>query len=96
MALLNVTHKPVGAKARQFDGSLEAMLDILNARPKHNISVALRFDAEGNFNGLDVAGGPTGAAISLSVGDWAIFPTDESLPPFSLPNAQATGDWQAA
>lgn len=93
MALLPVTHKPTAAQARQFDGSLEAFLDILSARPKQGVSVQLGFADDGSFTLMTMSGGAVGN-VSLNLTDWAIFPTDINEPAFSLTNAQALARWQ--
>lgn len=96
MATVPVTHKPTPAHARQFDGSLEAMLDIINARGKNNVVVTLRFNGAGDFSHMDVSGEQAGGSLSLDVGDWAVFPDDPAQPAFSLPAARAGDDWQPA
>lgn len=93
MALTPVTHKPIAAHARQFDGTLESFLDILDARPKSNVSATATFDAEGNFTGLQLSGSTI--SLQLTVGDWAVFPDNPAEPPTSMGNEQALTLWQA-
>lgn len=93
LALLAVTHKPITARARQFDGTLESFLDIINARPKAGLAATCRFDEAGNLTQLNLSGG--GIAVNLGIGDWAVFPDDPAQPVESLPDAQATAAWQA-
>lgn len=93
MALVPVTHKPIAAHARQFDGSLEAFLDILNARPKSNVWATCTFDADGDFTGLQLSG--DSVSLQLVVGDWAVFPDDLSEQPTSMSDALAQTLWQA-
>lgn len=93
MALIAVTHTPVTAKARQFDGTLDAFLDILGARSNSNLTATCTFDANGTFVGLQVSGGTVGL-ISLVIDDWAVFPDDPNEPAVVVPNSQATDFWQ--
>lgn len=92
MALVPVTRKPIPAQARKFDGTLDALLDILNARPRNGVSAVLTFDVDGNFTGLTVSGGQVGSVV-LEPGDWVIFPDDGEA--FTLDEPQALASWQA-
>jgi hypothetical protein len=93
LALLAVTHKPVTGQARQFDGTLEAFLDIINARPKGGLTAACHFNEAGEFASLRLDG--WGESITLNVGDWVIFSADPGKPPISMPNDQALAEWSA-
>lgn len=93
MALVNVAHKPITARGRQFDGTLEAMTDIIGARPTTNVSVTLTFDEAGGFVGLDISGGKVGS-VGLKVGDWIVFPDDTEQPAFAVKGQQAVAEWQ--
>lgn len=92
MALINVAHKPITATARQFDGTLEAFLDILSARPLAGVEARCQFSADGTFTGLHLSGGQFGD-VAVLVGDWIVFPSDGSFP-IGLPGATAGNDWQ--
>lgn len=92
MALLSVTHKPVTGTARQFDGTLQAFLDIINGRPKSGLHADCRFNEAGDFISLTVAA-PNGT-VALNLGDWVVFPTDTTAPPLRLTNAEAIAAWQ--
>lgn len=96
MALVAVSHKPTTAQARQFDGTLESFLDILNARPPAGIVATVSFDDQGQFAHVQLVGGALGGTIDVGIGDWAVFPTDTTQPAFSLPGATAGNDWQTA
>lgn len=93
MALLSVTHKPITGQAKQFDGTLDAFLDIINARPKNGLQAACRFDEAGGFTSLTLSG-PNGT-VALGLGDWVIFPTDSSQPAVRMTNTEALAAWQA-
>lgn len=95
MALVPVTHKPQTAQARQFDGSLGAFLDIIQARPQAGVVATISFDDSAQFARLQLSGGTVSGTIDVAIGDWAIFPDDVNETPFSLTNAQATQYWQA-
>jgi hypothetical protein len=94
LALVNVTHKPIPGKARQFDGTLDSFLDIINARPKANLVATCTFNAAGAFVGLQVSGGGIGGSVSVGVGDWVVFPDDTTEPVRALNNGDATDYWQ--
>src|SRR5690349_12864808 len=102
MALLPVTHKPVTGYARQFDGTLEAFLDIIDARPKAGLTVTCTFDAKGDFAGLSLSGGGTSVTLNKggvdgngnSTGDWIVFPADPAEPAVALSDAAARAAWQ--
>lgn len=93
MALVAVTHKAVTGQARQFDGTLDAFLDILGARSKAGLSATCQFDQAGNFTVLSLSG--AGTSVRLSVGDWIVFPSDATKPPAQFTNEQALAEWQA-
>lgn len=93
MALVNVTHKPVTAQARQFDGSLDAMVDIVTARAAEGVSVAFTLAGDGSLATLNVSGGTVGT-VTLNAGDWVVFPSDPEQPAFSVEGAKAGDDWQ--
>lgn len=93
MALLSVTHKPITGQAKQFDGTLDAFLDIINARPKNGMQVTCRFDEAGAFTSLNLSW--QGANVALGLNDWVVFPADTSQPPIGLTNAEALAAWQA-
>jgi hypothetical protein len=92
VALLNVQHKPVTGKARQFDGTVQAFLDILGARSSANVEATCGFDSAGNFVRLTLTGGAIGSVV-LGVGDWVVFPTDATQPAFAVSNALAVAEW---
>lgn len=92
MALLPVTHKPITGQARQFDGTLEAFLDIIDARSKAGLSVTCTFDDAGNFVRLRLDGG--GNAVTVDQGDWLVFPSNGTAP-IAMTNTQALAEWQA-
>lgn len=94
MPLTNVTHKPTEAQVRQFDGSLESFLDILNARDKAGLSFSGTFDDAGNFAGLSLSSHALGANVQLTVGDWVILPNDAG-PASTLDDTRARARWQA-
>lgn len=95
MPLVPVTHKPTPAHAKQFDGTLDVFLEIINARPKGGLRVSIGFDGSGNFTSLQLSGPSVGASITLGVGDWVVFPDDADEPAFSLDNERALALWQA-
>lgn len=90
MPLLPVAHKPITGQARQFDGTLDAFLDIINARPKYGLSATATFDQTGGFTGLALTDG----SVSLNVGDWVVFPDDLEQPAVKLTNEQALAEWE--
>lgn len=94
MALLNVVHTPIPGQARQFDGTLDAFLDIINARPKSGLTAACHFDEAGNFVSLRLDG--LGESITLNLLDWVIFPSDPTEPVVSMPDAKARAKWAPA
>lgn len=93
MALVAVTHKPITGQARQFDGTLDSFLDIINARSKSGLSVTCQFNQAGDFTVLSLNG--AGTSVRLSVGDWVVFPADVTKPPAQFTNEQALAEWQA-
>lgn len=92
MALVDVHRQPETGKARQFDGTLDAMLDIIGGRPLGQTTVICGFDDDGAFSTLRVSG-PVHGEYELCVGDWAVFPTDASKPGFAVPADQAGVEW---
>lgn len=92
MALVNVSKKSETGKARQFDGTLAAFLDILNAYPHPSTSATCGFDAGGAFTSLSMAW-PQGS-VTLQVSDWVVFNDDPTKPPLGLTNTAATAGWQ--
>lgn len=96
MALLPVVQKPLTGQARQFDGTLDSLLDLLNGRSKANLAVSLQFDQAGTFVRVSLTGDELGGSLSVGVGDWAIFPTNPAQPAFALTNTEATASWQAS
>lgn len=93
MPLVNVSHKPVTGKARQFDGTLAAFTDIITGRPMANASATCGFDSAGNFTTLRVSGGAFGD-VSVRINDWVVFPTDPALKAIAVTAAEASADWQ--
>jgi hypothetical protein len=93
MALVNVTHRPVTGTARQFDGTLAALTDIITGRPMSNASVVCGFNAAGNFTTLRVSG-PAFGDVTVAIGDWVVFPTDPALRAMAVTAAAATAEWQ--
>lgn len=91
MALVNVSMKSVTGKARQFDGTLAAFLDILNAYPHPSSSATCGFDGTGAFTSLSMAW-PQGS-VTLQVTDWVVFNDDPTKPPLALTNAAAVAGW---
>jgi hypothetical protein len=94
VALIAVSHKPITGAARQFDGSLESLIDILSGRPKTNVTATLTFNENGDFCGLQLSGPELGNGFQLALGDWVVFPTDTNESPFGLPSATAGDNWQ--
>lgn len=92
MALVPVAHKPVTGNARQFDGTLAALTDIMSGRSNANVTVTCTFDATGAFVGLSVSGGAYGS-FSVKKDDWVVFPTDVNLKPIAVPAAEANNEW---
>jgi hypothetical protein len=93
MALVNVQHKPVTGTARQFDGTLAALTDILSGRSNANIQVLCTFNAAGSFTSITVSGGAFGSVTAV-VGEWVVFPSDTSQAPYSVSATAAAADWQ--
>ena len=93
MALVPVQHKVVTGTARQFDGTLTALTDILSGRPNANIQVNCQFSSAGSFVSLTVTGGAFGN-VKAGLNDWVVFPADATLPPLSVTAAEATANWQ--
>lgn len=93
MALVPVTHKPVNGTARQFDGTLTALTDILSGRPNANIQVNCQFNAAGAFVSITISGGAWGN-VRAGLNDWVVFPTDSTLQPLSVTAAEASANWQ--
>lgn len=94
MALIPVAHRPQTAHARQFDGSLESFLDILQARSPAGLVATVAFDESGQFAHMSLSGGAVLGAVEVGIGDWAVFPDDPTQPAFGMPNDRAVGDWQ--
>jgi hypothetical protein len=92
MALVSVTQKPLTGQARQFDGTLDAFLDIINARPKTGMSATCQFDQAGSFTSLSVTW--ANGSATVGVGDWMVFPADAAASPLALSNAAALSGWQ--
>ena len=94
MALTNVARRPLTGKARQFDGSLTAFMDIIGVRPKTNLTVTLGFDDTGAFTRLQLSFA-AGVSLVLGVGDWVVFPDNTAELPMVVDNAHAGSDWTA-